>query len=212
MDALLSFGHHDLKAPGSGKSTPGSKPTVASGKPALIAWTSACGQLLNERNVTDLFNPGTAAERGITITRVFDGPRHILWKEWTEPARFADWFGGPDTEVPLSTVAIDLRPGGVWTATTLSYGPDRRDVRWHGEYLEIVEPARLVFTICGLQGEEAVDQVTVLFADLGSGRTYMLLRQRGQRPAEQYELARQRWLVEFDRIAQRIVNQDLPIR
>ena len=156
--------------------------------------------------MADLFIPRTAAERGITITRVFDGPRHILWKEWTEPARFADWFGGPDTEVPLSTVSIDLRPGGVWTATTLSYGPDRRDVRWHGEYLEIIEPARLVFTIRGLQGEEAVDEVTVVFTDLGHARTYMLFRQRGRRTAVQYERARQRWLAEFDRIAQRIVK------
>ena len=37
---------------------------------------------------------------GITITRVFDAPRERVWKEWTEPERFADWFGGPEAEVP----------------------------------------------------------------------------------------------------------------
>ena len=31
---------------------------------------------------------------GFTITRVFDAPRERVWKEWTEPERFADWFGG----------------------------------------------------------------------------------------------------------------------
>ena len=34
---------------------------------------------------------------GITITRVFDAPRERVWKEWTEPERFADWFGGPES-------------------------------------------------------------------------------------------------------------------
>src|SRR5919201_3996925 len=44
------------------------------------------------------------AEQGITITRVFDAPRERVWKEWTEPEGFADWFGGVEAEVPLSTV------------------------------------------------------------------------------------------------------------
>jgi uncharacterized protein YndB with AHSA1/START domain len=35
-----------------------------------------------------------------------------VWDEWTEPERFADWFGGPQSEVPLSTVSMDVRPGG----------------------------------------------------------------------------------------------------
>jgi uncharacterized protein YndB with AHSA1/START domain len=40
---------------------------------------------------------------GISITRAFDAPRERVWREWTEPERFADWFGGTDSEVPLST-------------------------------------------------------------------------------------------------------------
>jgi uncharacterized protein YndB with AHSA1/START domain len=35
-----------------------------------------------------------AAGEGIRITRVFDAPRERVWQEWTEPERFADWFGG----------------------------------------------------------------------------------------------------------------------
>src|SRR5260370_1086684 len=84
--------------------------------------------------------PETAGGGGLKISRVFDAPRRLVWKEWTEPSRFADWFGGTETEVPLSTVSIDLMPGGAWRATTLSYGPDCRDICWEGEYLEIIEP------------------------------------------------------------------------
>ena len=37
-------------------------------------------------------------EPGIRITRVFDAPRAEVWREWTEPDRFADWFGGRGVE------------------------------------------------------------------------------------------------------------------
>ena len=51
-------------------------------------------------------------ERGIRITRVFDAPRAEVWREWTEPDRFADWFGGRGVDVPLDSVSMDVRPGG----------------------------------------------------------------------------------------------------
>ena len=53
-------------------------------------------------------------ELGITIVRVFAAPRERVWREWIEPSRFADWFGGSGGEVPLSTVSMDVRPGGSW--------------------------------------------------------------------------------------------------
>jgi uncharacterized protein YndB with AHSA1/START domain len=56
-------------------------------------------------------------EYGITITRVFDAPPERVWHEWTEPARFAGWFGGSESEVPVSSVSMDVRPGGTWRAT-----------------------------------------------------------------------------------------------
>src|SRR4051812_3712840 len=85
------------------------------------------------------------AEAGITITRVFDAPREEVWREWTEPERFADWYGGPECEVPLPSVAMDVRPGGAWRLTMFA-PPDRREIHWKGEYHEVVEPERLVFT------------------------------------------------------------------
>lgn len=154
------------------------------------------------------FTLRTAAAVVISIARVFDAPRCLVWKQWTEPQRFADWFGGPEIAVPLSTVSIDLRPGGAWTATTLSFGPDRRDIRWYGEYLEIIEPERLVFTIRGLEGQERADEVTVILSDLGGIRTEMLFRQRGQRTAEEYKRARESWLTEFDRMAQLVIDPE----
>jgi uncharacterized protein YndB with AHSA1/START domain len=107
---------------------------------------------------------------GISITRTFDAPREHVWREWTEPERFADWFGGPDAEVPLSSVSMDVRAGGSLRATMLA-GPSRREIRWVGEFQEVVAPERLVFTISDQPGAEEFELCTVLLTDLGDGRT-----------------------------------------
>jgi uncharacterized protein YndB with AHSA1/START domain len=140
----------------------------------------------------------------MTIRRVFDAPRERVWKEWTEPARFADWFGGPQSEVPLSTVEMDLRPGGAWRATMFA-GPERREIRWKGEYQEVAAPERLVFTISDQPGE-VYERVSVVLNDLGDGRTEMLFEQRGHMQPEQYEGAKQGWASFFDRIAERLAT------
>ena len=142
----------------------------------------------------------------ISIVRVFDAPQQLVWKEWTEPACFADWFGGPQAEVPLSTVSMDLRPGGRWTATTLAFGPRRRDVRWSGEYLAVIAPTRLAFTISGLPGRYAPEVVTVVLDGLGDSRTEMRFQQRGRLTHAEYEFSERRWLTEFDRIADRLTD------
>jgi uncharacterized protein YndB with AHSA1/START domain len=142
---------------------------------------------------------------GISIMRVFDAPRERVWKEWTEPEAFADWFGGPDWEVPLSTVAMDVRPGGSWRLTM--YGQrERREIKWHGEYREVAEPERLVFTVSDQPGEDAHELVTVVLKDLGDGRTEMRFQQRGVLPPDVYERAQEGWSTFFDRIAARLAE------
>jgi uncharacterized protein YndB with AHSA1/START domain len=144
-----------------------------------------------------------SATVGITITRVFDAPRERLWREWTEPERFADWFGGSESEIPLSTVSMDVRPGGSWRATMFA-GPERREIQWKGEYREVVKPERLVFTISDQPGDDVYELITVVLTDLGDGRTKMHFQQRGRMSAEQYKRAAQGWSTFFDRIAEHL--------
>ena len=140
---------------------------------------------------------------GIAITRIFDAPRERVWQEWTEPERFADWFGGSDCVVPLATVSMDVKPGGSWQATMLCDGGQRK-IHWKGEYREVDEPARLVLTFSDQPGDEAYELVTVDLVDLGNGRTEMRFAQRGQLPPEVYERAREGWSSFFDRVAERL--------
>ena len=140
---------------------------------------------------------------GIMITRVFDAPRERVWREWTEPEPFADWFGGTESEIPLDTVSMDVRPGGSWRATMFA-GPERRQIDWKGEYREVVEPERLVFTVTDQPGD-ARELVIVVLTDLGDGRTEMFFEQRGGGLApDEYERAAQGWTIFFDRIVDRL--------
>ena len=145
------------------------------------------------------------ADPGLTITRIFDAPRELVWNEWTEPERFADWYGGSDAEVPVSTVSMDVREGGAWRATMFA-GPGRREIQWHGEYREVVEPERLVLTFCDQPGDELCELVTVVLTDLGDGRTEMLLQQQGHMTAEGYERAGQGWSTFFARLTERLAE------
>ncbi len=142
-------------------------------------------------------------EPGITLTRAFDAPREIVWKEWTEPERFADWFGGLESDVPLSTVSMDVRAGGAWRATMFA-GAERREIQWTGEYREVVEPERLVFTISDRPADSRHELITVVLTDLGDDRTEMLFQQEGHMRPEAYDNAKQGWGGFFDRIAERL--------
>jgi uncharacterized protein YndB with AHSA1/START domain len=144
------------------------------------------------------------ADDGFTMTRVFDAPRERVWQEWTEPERFADWYGGPDAEIPLDTVEMDVRPGGAWRAT-MFFGPDRREIRWKGRYEEVTPPERLVLTITDQPGDDAFALVTVALTDLGGGRTEMRFEQTGGGlPPAQYEAAKHGWGLFFDAMAARL--------
>src|SRR4051794_41938094 len=90
--------------------------------------------------------PAPDRRLGLTMTRVLSAPRERVWREWTEPEAFADWFGGPEAEIPLDTVAMDVRPGGAWRATMLHGG---RGIRWKGEDVEGEPPERLPLPLNG---------------------------------------------------------------
>jgi len=147
-----------------------------------------------------------ADEPGISITRVFDATRERVWREWTEPERFAAWYGGDRADIPVSTVSMDVRPGGRWRAT-MFFGEDRREIRWEGEYVEVIEPERLVFTVTDMPGTPTTELVIVVLNDLGDGRTEMVMEQRGGNlTPDQYRAAGQGWGGFFDTMERQLAG------
>jgi uncharacterized protein YndB with AHSA1/START domain len=139
---------------------------------------------------------------GILIVRVFDAPVEEVFKAWTVAERFAQWFGEHGSEIPLDEVSMDPRPGGKWHAT-MYHGPDRIQIPFAGEFVEVVENERVVLTIT-VAGEDMGPNAELLTADLrdlGDGRTELTFTQRGGNlPADEYSRAMRGSLIFFERL------------
>ena len=82
-----------------------------------------------------------AKAKEFTLSRVFDAPRELVWKAFTEPERMAQWWGPKGVTIIKSV--MDLRPGG-----TYLYGmrtPDGKEMWGKMVYREIVPPKKMVF-------------------------------------------------------------------
>jgi uncharacterized protein YndB with AHSA1/START domain len=99
--------------------------------------------------------PATRIDRGSTDTttiysdgadlvmeRTFDAPREEVWKAFTDPTIVPRWWGPHGTTTRVDE--MDVRAGGKWRYD--SSGPDREDVSFYGEYLEVDPPQRIRWT------------------------------------------------------------------
>lgn len=73
------------------------------------------------------------------IDRVFDAPRAMVWKAWTDPVLLARWYG-PNIETIIHE--FDLRPGGVWL-NEMKMG--ERSSRSRADFTEILPEERLAW-------------------------------------------------------------------
>ena len=106
--------------------------------------------------------------REATIVRVFDAPRDVVWRAWTEPEQLAEWWGPQGMRTPLASIEMDPRPGGAFRLTMVSEA-NGREFPADMVYLEVVEPERLVYAWDARRGLGA-GTVTITLKDLG-GRT-----------------------------------------
>jgi uncharacterized protein YndB with AHSA1/START domain len=81
------------------------------------------------------------AETEFVITRVFDAPRDLVWKAWTEGERLARWWGPKGCTIRV--IKFDLRPGGVFHYA-MRFGP-APEMFGRFVYGDIEPPQRLVF-------------------------------------------------------------------
>jgi uncharacterized protein YndB with AHSA1/START domain len=107
------------------------------------------------------------ADREIVTERVFDAPRELVYKAWTDPEHVAQWWGPNGFTNTIHE--MDVRPGGVWRF--IMHGPDGTDYKNEIEYLEVVKPELLVY----LHGSTPKFHVTVNFEDQ-NGKTKVTMR------------------------------------
>lgn len=73
------------------------------------------------------------------LERVFDAPRDLVWKAWTDPGLVARWYG-PNVETIVHR--LELRPGGLWLVEMRRGGKSNYQ---RVEYTEVMPPQRLVW-------------------------------------------------------------------
>jgi uncharacterized protein YndB with AHSA1/START domain len=158
-----------------------------------------------------------SAGREIVITRVFDAPRELVWKAWTETGHLTRWWGPKEFTSPACKV--DLRVGGKYVFCMRS--PEGQDYWSTGVYREIVEPERIVCTDSfadekgnpvpashyGMPGEWPEEMlITVTFEEY-DGKTRMTLRQTGIPSGVMSEMTAAGWNGSFDKLAESLEKE-----
>ena len=128
----------------------------------------------------------------VVIERSFDAPVGLIWQMWTDPHHFKAWYGPNGATVPVAK--MDVRVGGTRLVCMEMQTPDGAMQMWFtGEYREVVENQRLVYTesmsdengnvlspsdIGMPDGHPVTTEVSVELEDI-DGRTKMVMTHAG---------------------------------
>jgi uncharacterized protein YndB with AHSA1/START domain len=95
---------------------------------------------MTENNITN--NMTSNVEEGqLVITRVFDAPRELVFKVWTEAEHLKHWWGPKGFSINVSK--LELRPGGIFHYSMRTN--DGHEMWGKFVYKEIAAPEKLVF-------------------------------------------------------------------
>jgi uncharacterized protein YndB with AHSA1/START domain len=111
----------------------------------------------------------------LTLVRIYNAPRTLVFKVWTDPKHIAQWWGPHAYTNPVCE--LDPRPGGA--ILIHMQGPGQPPNPMTGTFREIREPELLVFISEALPDASGEPQLqvlnTVTFEDL-NGKTKLTLR------------------------------------
>ena len=152
----------------------------------------------------------------VVIERTFDAPVDLIWKMWTDPEHFKAWYGPDGTTIPVAK--MDVRVGGSRLVCMEVSPPGGPMQMWFtGEYREVVENERLVYTesmsdehgnVSSPPGEGSAGghpmttEVRVELEDL-RGRTRMVMTHVGI-PSDSPGAAG--WAMAFDKLAAHVAT------
>ncbi len=106
-------------------------------------------------------------KREVVVTRVFECPRELIWKAYTDPEMIPKWWGPAKYSTRVDK--MDAREGGMWRF--VHSDSSGKEYAFHGIYREMSKPERIVSTFVfeGAPGKEIIDTLTL--EDLGEGKT-----------------------------------------
>lgn len=152
---------------------------------------------------------GTVKDQ-IRITRIFDAPRELVFKAWTDPEQLLKWYA--PTGCIITFPQIDVKEGGTFLSCIVT--PDGKECWCKGTYREVVYPERIVHTM-GVSDEDgnliSAEQagmdpdwpeettLTITFEEL-DGKTRLTLHQTVSETLAKRTGAYPSWLIMFDRL------------
>jgi len=109
------------------------------------------------------------SDREVVVTRTINAPPHIVFEAWTQAALFQRWWVPKSFGLKLLSCELDVRVGGTYR---LVFQASPEPMAFHGRYIEVVPPSRLVWT-----NEEAGDngQVTTVTFEEKAGKTLVVM-------------------------------------
>jgi uncharacterized protein YndB with AHSA1/START domain len=144
----------------------------------------------------------------LTITRVFDAPRDLVFKAWTDTAHGNEWSA--PRRFMVAAFEADVRPGGALRLRMRT--PDGEELRVGGIYREIVPPERIVSTHAWQNPDGTLGHETIMTVELAArgDQTEMTFRQTGFESVEERDGHRDGWSECFDRLAEHLAGVDSP--
>jgi uncharacterized protein YndB with AHSA1/START domain len=106
-------------------------------------------------------------DRELVVTRTFDAPPRIVFKVWSDPDLFREWWVPKGAPMKLVGCDMDVRTGGKYR---LEFEAGGQTMAFYGKYLDVVPGERIVWT--NDEGDEEGAVTTVTFEDQG-GRTLL---------------------------------------
>jgi len=143
----------------------------------------------------------------LLIERIFDAPRELVFKCWTEPEHLARWIG-PAKGFNATILACEPREGGSYRVQMRGF--DGQDHWQQGVFRELVPPERIVrtFSWTDAEGRPTLPEtlLTVTFEDLG-GRTKLTLQQAVFESINARDLHQGGWSSALDKLAEYIAKR-----
>lgn len=112
------------------------------------------------------------SDREVVATRTIHGPAHLVFKAWTDPELFRQWWVPRSIPMTLLSCEMDVRVGGKYR---LVFGMDSQTMAFFGTYTEVAPHSRLAWTN-EEGGEDATSITTVTFEERG-GRTLLTMHE-----------------------------------
>ncbi|MHB1328991.1 MAG: SRPBCC family protein [Gemmatimonadales bacterium] len=120
-------------------------------------------------------NPTTVertSERELVVTRILNGPAHLVFEAWTKPELLTRWWVPTSFGMSFVSCEADVRTGGTYRFV-FSHPAFDQPMAFFGRYIEVIPHSRIVWT-----NEESADgPISTVTFEEKDGTTLLVLRE-----------------------------------